>query len=486
MYKIKDKNAKIIPYIPNPYQRRLQKFQHNRNIILKARQLGFSTEIDIQALDYALSNDNVNVWIIAQDKEKAEDIFRDKVKIAFDCLPKNIRERYKVNTDNVRELSFSNGSRIAVGTSFRSGTLQFLHISEFGKICAKYPEKAREIVTGAIEALSIDGKLFIESTAEGNEWYFYSFFKQAWEDMEAGKEISLLDLKPFFFPRWENKEYALGDNEKVLITLEDINYFKSIEERCHITLSLGQKKRYVKKKALLKDDMWREYPSYWEEAFDLAVEGAYYERELALARRQKRIWEFPWNPTNPVYAVRDLGGFGGGDEMAMIFYQKRGEWIDIIDYVEETWYSLEEYQTLFVNPKGYQINEDRFPHDGKRKESNGKSITQNARELGIPVRQLSIGSIRDGINEVKRMFYRVRIDETRCSKLIKALSNYRRERDNKKGMYVDKPFHNRASHWADAFRYLFMSFKEDRKSPKERKIKKIWSAEDGDYIDIRR
>ena len=74
-----------------------------------------------------------------------------------------------MNTDNIRELSFSNGSRIAVGTSFRSGTLQFLHISEFGKICAKYPEKAREIVTGAIEALSIDGKLFIESTAEGNE-----------------------------------------------------------------------------------------------------------------------------------------------------------------------------------------------------------------------------------------------------------------------------------------------------------------------------
>jgi hypothetical protein len=37
-------------------------------------------------------------------------------------------------------------------------------------------------------------------------------------------------------------------------------------------LTLGQKKWYVKKKALLKDDMGREYPSFWEEAFDLAVE----------------------------------------------------------------------------------------------------------------------------------------------------------------------------------------------------------------------
>jgi hypothetical protein len=35
--------------------------------------------------------------------------------------------------------------------------------------------------------------------------------------------------------------------------------------------------------------MGREYPSFWEEAFDLAVEGAYYEKELSLMRKQKRI-----------------------------------------------------------------------------------------------------------------------------------------------------------------------------------------------------
>ena len=138
VYKIKDKRGKIVDYNPNPYQLMLQDNQHNRNIILKARQLWFSTDIDIQALDYALNNDNVNVGIIAQDKDKAEDIFRDKVKVAFDNLPKNIKNKYKVNTDSTRELSFSNGSRISVGTSFRSWTLQFLHISEFWKICAKF------------------------------------------------------------------------------------------------------------------------------------------------------------------------------------------------------------------------------------------------------------------------------------------------------------------------------------------------------------
>jgi len=90
--------------------------------------------------------------------------------------------------------------------------------------------------------------------------------------MEAGKDLSKLDLKPFFFSWWDNAAYTLADDAKVLITLEDLNYFKSIEERCKMKLTLGQKKWYVKKKSLLKDDMGREYPSFWEEAFDLAVE----------------------------------------------------------------------------------------------------------------------------------------------------------------------------------------------------------------------
>lgn len=64
-----------------------------------------------------------------------------------------MKAHYSVKTDSVNEMSFSNGSTISVRTSFRSGTIQFLHISEFGKICAKYPDRAKEIVTGAIEAV---------------------------------------------------------------------------------------------------------------------------------------------------------------------------------------------------------------------------------------------------------------------------------------------------------------------------------------------
>lgn len=486
VYKIKLKSWKIIPYKPNRYQRRLQTTQHYRNIILKARQLGFSTDIDVQALDFALTHNWVNVGIIAHNREGAEEIFRDKVVPAYENLPKNIKDqdKYQLVTDSSRALSFKNWSRISVSTWFRWWTLQFLHISEFWKICAKYPEKAREIVTGAIEALAIDWYLFIESTAEGNEWKFYDFFTEAWNDMLLKRELTNLDLKPYFFARWENENNVLPEESQVLITMEDINYFKSIQEKCHMILSLWQKKWYVKKKMTLKDDMWREHPSFWEEAFDLAVEWAYFERELALMRRQQRIWEFPWNPNKPVYCARDLGWFWGWDEMADIFYQKNWERIDIIDYEEATWYSIEEFQLEFVTPKWYRITEDWFPHDAKRTESNGKTVANNAKSIGIPVKQLEIWWVRDWINECKRMFYRIRINEKTCTKFIKVLSNYRRERDKKLWRFMDKPLHNWASHGADAFRYMIMSFKEEVQWPKEKRTKTVWNVDKWWFVEI--
>jgi len=54
------------------------------------------------------------------------------------------------------EFVFSNGSSIAVSVSMRSATAQYLHISEFGKICAKYPEKAREIPVSSLRDYPID------------------------------------------------------------------------------------------------------------------------------------------------------------------------------------------------------------------------------------------------------------------------------------------------------------------------------------------
>jgi hypothetical protein len=70
----------------------------------------------------------------------------------------------------------------------RGDTLQWLLITEFGKICAKYPEKAREIITGALNTVHVGQRVTIESTAEGQEGRFYEMTTTA-ENMalEAGR-----------------------------------------------------------------------------------------------------------------------------------------------------------------------------------------------------------------------------------------------------------------------------------------------------------
>lgn len=110
LYKIKDKNANIIPFKPNKHQQDLHNNQHYRNVILKARQLGFSTDIEIQALDYALFNHNVDVGIIAQKRELAENIFQNKIKLAWDNLPQYIKNMYNVESNSARQLVFEHKS----------------------------------------------------------------------------------------------------------------------------------------------------------------------------------------------------------------------------------------------------------------------------------------------------------------------------------------------------------------------------------------
>jgi hypothetical protein len=147
LYFIKDPQGKKILFRMNAFQRELYDDPHPFKIVLKARQLGITTFFCILHLDSILWNDNIQAGIILQTRDDASNVFKDKLKFAYDQLDPRIRALFRVKGDSATELSFGHGSTIRVGTSLRSSTLQYLHISEFGKICAKYPEKAKEVLT---------------------------------------------------------------------------------------------------------------------------------------------------------------------------------------------------------------------------------------------------------------------------------------------------------------------------------------------------
>jgi hypothetical protein len=264
LYKIKDKNGHEIDFRLNPAQEHFFKNKHNKNVILKARQQGFTTLQCISFLDDCLFKRNLAAGIIAHNVEDAEDFFESKIKFAYDKLDPSIKNTIRAEQDSAGKLKFSNGSTIRVRTSFRSGTLQRLHISEFGKIAAEYPKKAKEIRTGAFNAVSLDQEITVESTAEGMSGEFFNLCEKA--QVIDPEQLTPLDFKFFFFAWWQSRDYRLNP---VGITIPDSMeaYFDMLQKEHKIKLDDYQRAWYFKKSEEQGEEMHQEYPSHPEEAF---------------------------------------------------------------------------------------------------------------------------------------------------------------------------------------------------------------------------
>ena len=447
----------VIPFRPNRAQRRFIARLHHRNIILKARQLGFTTLIAIVWLDHALFNANVRCGIIAQDREAAEAIFRDKVSFAYDNLPPALKEAMPLARDSASELLFAhNNSSIRVATSMRSGTIHRLHVSEFGKICAKYPDKAQEVVTGSIPAVPKTGVLIIESTAEGREGEFYEMTQRALALKDSGKPLTERDYRIHFFPWFDEPGYRM-DPEKVVVTDKDNEYFSSIEAKMAVTIDARQRAWYVATREAdfptKPERMWQEYPSTPEEAFQKSTEGTYYVNEFALARKEGRISNVPWEKAIPVNTFWDIGL---NDEMAIWFHQRIGTQNRFIRYYENSGEAFAHY-VAYMQSLGYVWGKHYLPHDGDTKRL-GVEKTWTPRQMleDLNLRNIEIvpriERVQTGIQMVRDAFGSCWFDETHCRDGLNRLEGYRKEWDKRLAVWKDEPRHDQASNGADAFR----------------------------------
>ena len=132
LYWITDKEGRRTKFQMNWAQETLFNEMHHLNVILKARQLGFTTFIQVFMLDACVFKPNIRAGTIAHRLEDAQAIFRDKIKFPYDNLPEAIRAAVPIVKDSVTELLLANNSSIRVSTSHRSGTLNYLHVSEYG------------------------------------------------------------------------------------------------------------------------------------------------------------------------------------------------------------------------------------------------------------------------------------------------------------------------------------------------------------------
>ncbi|WP_312970861.1 terminase [Acinetobacter gerneri] len=455
LYFVEDKNGKCVRFKMTPEQLEYFDGMHERNVILKARQLGFTTEVCIIQLDLALFH-HKHCALIAHTLPDAERLFRNKTKYAYDRLTDDVKQANKITKETTSEIVFKKGGSVTVSTSFRGGTLYSLHVSEFGKICAKHPDKAKEIVTGAFEAVPLGGRITLESTAEGRSGYFYQYCQDAEKLKLQGKSLNPLEWKFFFFSWWKNPEYQIPATD---IPERLKEYFTDLKVKHGIHTSPEQQSWYTSKEKTLGDDIKREYPSIPEEAFQQSVEGAYYKKQFKFLYANGRIGELPSNDHLPVMTFWDLGV---SDSMAIWFVRKVSDTCyQIIDYYENSGEGLRHYFKI-LKYKGYKYSKHYAPHDIKNRSLTGDAksrldIAKEGYEIDGQIYSVrfevveSIG-VMDGIEQTREILKFCEFDENKCEEGILHLENYRKEWDDKKGCWKDKPLHDHTSHGADAFR----------------------------------
>src|SRR3990167_288006 len=349
LYFVKNEQGNKVQFKLRWAQRFFLKHLWFLNIILKARQLGFTTVICIYFLDCILFHKNRSAGIIAHTQEDAENIFRNKIMFAWDNLPDWFKANLAVDTSNAKQLKFNNGGSIRVATSMRSDTLQYLLITELGPLAIKYPEKAKEVISGSLNTIHKGQVLIIESTAKGQDGKFYDLCMMALKLFRAKITLTEMDYKFFFFPWFMNPEYEMH-NPSVVVPQVMSEYFNKIELMAEnpdgtrgVSIPIEKRRWYVKKLETQGDEMKSEFPSTPEEAFEASVEGSIYGKELEKVRIGKRICFVPHEPLLNVDTWWDLGV---DDEMTIWFTQTWGREIRFIDYYENRAEGLPHYATM--------------------------------------------------------------------------------------------------------------------------------------------
>jgi phage terminase large subunit len=204
---------------------------------------------------------------------------------------------------------------------------------------------------------------------------------------------------------------------------------------------------------------------------DLGLVGAYYSKQLEFAHAEGRVTHVPYDPNYPAETWWDLGV---ADSTVILFTQTVGRMVHIIDCLEVSGEGLP-YFARELHNRGYTY--DRYeshhaPFDIQVRElGTGKSRYEAAEELGIYFALVPKIPRIDGINAARAFFDRCRFDADKCEPLLNALANYHKEFDERTKLFRDAPAHDWSSHFADAFRYLAVGWREPMDDIPEQELK---------------
>ncbi|TIM14473.1 MAG: PBSX family phage terminase large subunit [Mesorhizobium sp.] len=198
-----------------------------------------------------------------------------------------------------------------------------------------------------------------------------------------------------------------------------------------------------------------QYAHIWEGDFVTVVEGAYFARDLALARKEGRIGRVSFDPLMRVKVFCDLGGTGAkADAFAMWPAQFIGKEVRTRDYYEAQGQPLATH-IQWLHSKGYKPDRADIvlPHDG---ETNDRVVDVSFRSsfeaAGYDVTVIpnqGKGAAKMRIEALRRLFPSIWFDEATTEPGRDALGWYHEKTDPDRNVGLG-PEHDWSSHGADA------------------------------------
>lgn len=331
---IVDKSGNKVPFVPNAAQTTYDANRTNRDIILKARQEGFSSFIDALITFECLYRDNLRCVLIAHDRLSTQVLF-DRVKFYVENLRHNLRPDF--GRSSRREIYFrKTNSTFYIGTAGheefgRGDCIHRLHCSEV----ASWPNPV-ELISGLFQAVPAEGTIWIESTAKGRgNWYHATCMKA----MEGRG-----DFKLHFFPWFADPSYRRDPRIKAKdLSPEE----RDLKAEFNLTMAQMQWRRdkideMDNSEMLFGANLFpQEYPATPEEAFlasGMSVFGTIpqYDKPVVEQDRFTTLYEIP-SPSTQYCIGADVGtGVGANRSVAWILncdtMEQAGEWVsDCVD-----------------------------------------------------------------------------------------------------------------------------------------------------------
>lgn len=321
LYKIKTKDKKLVTYKRKLAQSNYAVRKALRNLILKARQLGFTTECLLDFFDDTITNPNTNTAIVAHKQDKVVKMF-EIVKRAYENMPVELRP--KVSFDNRNELYFPElDSKIYVTMDTRSETVHNLHVSE-----AHFIRDAETMLAGTLESVPKDGHINLESTGNGVAGDFY----EKWEDQDS-------EFKKHFYNWLWDPDYA-DQTFKTLEQLHDeyrplaLRFGTIMDIQQQYNLTPEQFAWYITKVKRHKTLVVQEYPTTSLEAFLATGRNVFHMNDLGkhksaapIERKwgELLIWEMPLKGFKYVMGVDASEGRGGDNAAIVVLNAQTGE-----------------------------------------------------------------------------------------------------------------------------------------------------------------